>query len=672
MATDVKSLTSNEFNDWCPGCLLPDNIIIGNPSARPIQTFKTGEKVLGSDGGFHRISKVMSHIHKGKVYTVSAAYFSEATTLTNEHPVLIVRKENADRGNLKKEWVEAEKLSVGDYLAYPIIKTIVDIKKLDIKYEKKSKDTRSKALPLSIDINEDFLKLAGYYIAEGNVHNREICLTFGYDEMNLARKAAYLFYKVFGIKATIKERKEKGSIEVHASSSYLTKIFLEWFGDSAGEKRIPHEFMLLPIEKQKQLLIGLWEGDGFINKKSLRAGYKTISQILKEQVKLLLLRQGILPYVYVNKAYGIHKKSYSIEVKNQHYNELISAFNLKSRKAKTGGNLLSFQDDNYVYLKIRRLDSFDYVGPVYNFEVEDVNSYVSCSATLHNCGDSGIVLAVKNAIVKANLDPHKTVIVSGIGCSSKLPHLVNVNGVHTLHGRAIPFAEGIKLANPELTVLLDSGDGDTYGIGVGHFISAARRNTDVKLFIHDNGVYSLTKGQASPTLPEGRKTKSLPAPNINGALNPLTLAITSGYNFVARAQSFKVNELTDLMVKAIQHKGLALVDIMQGCPTYNPEFTSAQWFNLHLKPLPQDYDGVVKDPSNKQEVNEKKLNALKLLLSEDPDNMHTGLFFQNEDPDTFEERLEKRGMKSPVSQKIADEEGKSTTDIEPLLKSLEV
>jgi 2-oxoglutarate ferredoxin oxidoreductase subunit beta len=288
------------------------------------------------------------------------------------------------------------------------------------------------------------------------------------------------------------------------------------------------------------------------------------------------------------------------------------------------------------------------------------------------CGDSGIVLAVKNAIVKANLDPHKTVLVSGIGCSSKLPHLVNINGVHTLHGRPIPFAEGIKLANPELTVLLDSGDGDTYGIGVGHFISAGRRNVDIKLFIHDNGVYSLTKGQASPTLPEGRKTKSLPAPNINGALNPLALAIMSGYNFVARAQSFKVNELADIMVKAIQHKGLALVDIMQGCPTYNPEFTSSAWFNTHLKPIPDGYDGSVKDPFNREEVNQKKIDAIKLLLSEDQDNMHTGVFFQNEDPDTFETRLQKRNIPPPSSQKITDDNGNSLTDIEPLLKSLEV
>jgi 2-oxoglutarate ferredoxin oxidoreductase subunit beta len=674
MVTDIKSLTSNEFNDWCPGCLLPDNTIIGNPSAKAIQAFKEGDKVLGSDGYFHKIDKVMTHIHRGRIYKLRTAYFGE-TTLTDEHPVLTVKKENAVKGILRTEWTETGKLRIGDYVAYPIMKPEKDIESLPLIYEKKDKDTRNKELPKEVKIDGNFLRLAGYYIAEGNVHRREIQLTFGSDEYNLARDTKNLFNKVFGLNATIKDRsKEKGLIEVHVSSSYLSEIFMDWFGDCAADKKIPHEFVLLPKEKQKALLLGLWRGDGFVNKKSLRAGYKTISPVLKEQIKMLLLRQGVVPYVYENKAYGMHKKSYSIEVKNRHYDKLMKVLGFNSKESKTSknANVLSLMDENYIYLKIRSLDYFNYEGPVYNFEVEDVNSYVSNSATLHNCGDSGIVLAVKNAIVKANLDPHKTVIVSGIGCSSKLPHLVNVNGVHTLHGRPIPFAEGIKLANPELTVLLDSGDGDTYGIGVGHFISAARRNTDIKLFIHDNGVYSLTKGQASPTLPEGRRTKSLPAPNINGALNPLLLAITAGYNFVARAQSFKVNELADLMVKAIQHKGLALVDIMQGCPTYNPEFTAAPWFNAHLKALPAEYDGHVKDPSNKEEVNQKKMNAINMLLSEDADNMHTGVFFENEDPDTFEDRLQKRKMAPPLSQKISDENGNSITDIEPLLKSLEV
>lgn len=288
------------------------------------------------------------------------------------------------------------------------------------------------------------------------------------------------------------------------------------------------------------------------------------------------------------------------------------------------------------------------------------------------CGDDGIVLSVKKAIAGAGLDNHKTVIVSGIGCSSKLPHLVNVNGVHTLHGRAIPFAEGIKLANPELNVIVHSGDGDTYGIGVGHFISAGRRDVNIKLFIHNNGVYALTKGQASPTLPEGRKVKGIPAPNINGPLNPLALAILAGYTFVARTQSYDVKSQVDLMVRALKHKGLALIDIQQGCPTYNPEFTNATWFLQHLHAIPQDYDGVVKDPSNINEINDKKLKALALLMNETTDDLHTGLFFEWENPDTFEDRLIKRGIKPPLTQVIADANRKSTTNLDGIFEDLSI
>ncbi len=288
------------------------------------------------------------------------------------------------------------------------------------------------------------------------------------------------------------------------------------------------------------------------------------------------------------------------------------------------------------------------------------------------CLDTSILLSVKNAIIGAGLDQHKTVIVSGIGCSSKLPHFVNVNGVHTLHGRAIPFAEGIKLANPELNVIIHSGDGDTYGIGVGHFISAGRRNVNIKLFVHDNGVYSLTKGQASPTLPEGRKIKSLPEPNINSALDPMSLALIAGYTFVARVSSYNVKEQTDLMIKAIKHNGLALIDVLQGCPTYNPEYTSGQWLMKHTKKLPDGYDGVVHNASDANEVRQKKLSALSVIANDDEDNLTTGLFFQWENPDTFEDRLIKRGINPPITQKIAADDGSSTIDLSKVIESLSV
>jgi len=286
------------------------------------------------------------------------------------------------------------------------------------------------------------------------------------------------------------------------------------------------------------------------------------------------------------------------------------------------------------------------------------------------CGDNGILAALKNTIVNLNLDPHNVVVVSGIGCSSKTPNFINTNGVHTLHGRPIPFAEGIKLTNPNLTVIIDSGDGDTFGIGAGHFISAGRRNVDIKLFVHDDGVYSLTKGQASPTLQENRKVKGIPAPNINGAINPLQLAIFSGYTFVARTTSYNIKEEIDLMSKAIKHKGLAMLDILQGCPTYNSEFTSPQWFNIHTKPLQDTFDQIVKDPANIKEVNTKKKAAMEMIMQDTDEYLQTGVYFQWENQDTFENRLKNRHIPPPISKKIADDKGRSTVNISEILDSL--
>ncbi|MEM1845002.1 MAG: thiamine pyrophosphate-dependent enzyme, partial [Ignisphaera sp.] len=185
------------------------------------------------------------------------------------------------------------------------------------------------------------------------------------------------------------------------------------------------------------------------------------------------------------------------------------------------------------------------------------------------CGNFGILTAVVRAFEELGLDPSKTVIVSGIGCSSKIPHFINVNGVHTLHGRAIPFAMGIKLVNPELIVIVHGGDGDLLGIGAGHFVALGRRNIDVTVILHNNGVYGLTKGQASPTLPLNAKTKALVKPNIQQALNPIALALSSGYTFVARGYAFDGEHLKNIVKKAILHKGTAFIDILQPCVTFN-------------------------------------------------------------------------------------------------------
>jgi len=148
------------------------------------------------------------------------------------------------------------------------------------------------------------------------------------------------------------------------------------------------------------------------------------------------------------------------------------------------------------------------------------------------CGDFGILSALQLALVDLQLAPSKVVIFSGIGCHAKTPHFVNAYGIHTLHGRTLPFAIGAKLAQPGLEVIAVMGDGDGLGIGAGHFVNTGRRNIDITVLIHDNGVYGLTKGQASPTLKLGLRTKSLPKPNINEGVNPIALALAAGYTFI--------------------------------------------------------------------------------------------------------------------------------------------
>jgi 2-oxoglutarate/2-oxoacid ferredoxin oxidoreductase subunit beta len=171
------------------------------------------------------------------------------------------------------------------------------------------------------------------------------------------------------------------------------------------------------------------------------------------------------------------------------------------------------------------------------------------------CGDFGILQSVQMALFELGIPRHKAVIFSGIGCSGKTPHFVNVYGIHTLHGRAVPFAIGARLANPELNVIVVGGDGDGLGIGVGHFVSSGRRNVNLTYIVYNNAVYGLTKGQASPTLKLGMKTKSLPKPNINDAVNPIALALVSGYTFIARGYSYDVKHLKEIIKRGDTSQG---------------------------------------------------------------------------------------------------------------------
>ncbi|MBI2972063.1 MAG: 2-oxoacid:ferredoxin oxidoreductase subunit beta [Candidatus Aenigmarchaeota archaeon] len=185
------------------------------------------------------------------------------------------------------------------------------------------------------------------------------------------------------------------------------------------------------------------------------------------------------------------------------------------------------------------------------------------------CGDHTILFTLKNALVELDIDPHNVVIVTGIGCGSKVNHFIRAYGFEGLHGRALPVASGIKLANKDLTVIVVGGDGDGYGIGGNHFIQSMRRNLDITYLVQNNAVYGLTKGQYSPTSSKGFKSSSTPDGALEEPINPLATAIVSGATYVARGYSMETKHLQKLIVDAVRHKGFSLVDILQICTTYN-------------------------------------------------------------------------------------------------------
>ena len=299
------------------------------------------------------------------------------------------------------------------------------------------------------------------------------------------------------------------------------------------------------------------------------------------------------------------------------------------------------------------------------------------------CGDFGVLSALHMALAELGVQPHKTVLVSGIGQAGKTPHFVKVNGVHTLHGRLLPFAIGIKVANPDLEVIAVGGDGDGLGIGAGHFVNAGRRNVDMTYLFHNNGVYGLTKGQASPTLRLGLQTKSLPRPNINQAVNPIALALASGYTFIARSYAFDVRHLKDVIKQGVQHKGMAFVEILQPCPTYN-DINTKEWYGGEDrpdpktgKPRPRIYKLEDKgfDPNVKDDEDEKKKMAGALIKSmEWGDAIPIGVFYKNERESTYQERIAKRIpfylKKPPAKQTLSVKNGSSASKLEELFEDL--
>ena len=217
----------------------------------------------------------------------------------------------------------------------------------------------------------------------------------------------------------------------------------------------------------------------------------------------------------------------------------------------------------------------------------EISDYVGLKpAWCPGCGNFGILKALNKALVELGIEPHRVLLVSGIGQAGKLPHYTKSNVFNALHGRTLPVAIGAKIANPELVVIAVGGDGDGYGEGGNHFIHAARRNHDITYLVHNNQVYGLTKGQASPTSDLSFVTKTTPYGAVS-PVNPIALAIVSGASFVARSFAGDIDHLSSLIKEAIPHRGFSLIDILQPCVVFNHKNTF-QWYRERVYKLEEN------------------------------------------------------------------------------------
>jgi 2-oxoglutarate/2-oxoacid ferredoxin oxidoreductase subunit beta len=235
------------------------------------------------------------------------------------------------------------------------------------------------------------------------------------------------------------------------------------------------------------------------------------------------------------------------------------------------------------------------------------------------CGDFGVLNALFQACAEIDLPPRDLLVVSGIGCSSNLPGFIRAYGVHSLHGRALPFATGAKLANHAMTVIATGGDGDGYGIGLNHFIQAMRRNINLTYIVMNNEIYGLTTGQVSPTSETGMMTKTTPHGNLEGMLNPMALALASGCGYIARGFSGQPKHLMKLFVDGIRHPGFALIDVFSPCVTFN-KVQTYDWFRKRIYKL----EDVDHNPTNFHGAMDKAL--------EWGDKIPIGLFYRNPNP----------------------------------------
>nr|WP_106784444.1 2-oxoacid:ferredoxin oxidoreductase subunit beta [Lysinibacillus timonensis] len=243
------------------------------------------------------------------------------------------------------------------------------------------------------------------------------------------------------------------------------------------------------------------------------------------------------------------------------------------------------------------------------------------------CGDFSVQAAIQRAAANVGIEPHELAVVAGIGCSGRIAGYINSYGFHGIHGRALPLAQGLKMANRDLNVIASGGDGDGFAIGMGHTVHAIRRNLDITYVVMDNQIYGLTKGQTSPRSAQGFITKSTPGGAIEPSLKPLEVALSSGATFVAQGFSTDIKELTALIEEGIKHKGFSFINVFSPCVTYN-KVNTYDWFKEHLTKLSdvEDYDSSDRDL------------AMRTVMEKE--GLVTGIIYQDKEAKSYQEKLD--------------------------------
>jgi len=385
-----------------PVCLLPEEKVLKNSECVKIHELKEDEKVLTHSGNYEKIIATSSRNHSGKIITLKNKLGK--INLTPEHLVYAISVpkktkflRNKNKRKLTPAWYHAVELKKGDIAIYPILKTKEDMKYIRIDVPKPKWDFRSKEIPKKVPLNLSLLRLFGYFLSEGNVQNKPcktfLSFTLNINEKKIVEDIKKISKDLFGLDAKAKEKPERKTCAVFLYSAKLARFFRELFGNGAQHKKIPEFIMNLPIEKQKALIFGLWKGDGYVNLNRVapRAGYTTISYQLAQQIKILLLRQGITPSIYEDREREVngvkHKKSYRIHIGQRDSLKRLCEILEMKYSPKSYASVDSWFDENYLYTPITDKKTSSYLGKVNNLEINNSHSFVSEAFCLHNCGD---------------------------------------------------------------------------------------------------------------------------------------------------------------------------------------------------------------------------------------------------------------------------------------------